>query len=593
MSHIEGDSGVQFICYRRCGLFMRRAILLSLIILLSLPMASATTISADTDEGPNGTLAGNYLVNNSSTWTLSGDYMVTEGTTIIVEEGAVMEVTGTMDVVSARLLQLSSTANVSVPIEPSIRGLPGTLSINFYQPIFYEITIEINGEEFDFGDRPDNVDIENWGGESKFEWNDDFDGETIILNITTHPFQQFPSISNVTLVADDTGVTPVLITPAELSGTGTTVIIPTRTWSIDVQGTLIVSGTIIGAEISCAGTCTLDGADMQSTGPIEVTGSISVTNSNLMGGTTDEDIIIYDDATIEWVASSGTGGVTDQWINVLTTRTVGVQNSNVILLGSDLGYDSYDTNYLIDCQVNEPEDCDNIIDFNLNERGRMIRWQDGNGILHVESASASFVLDTPWGTFYHNVSNLPKENHFDVVIDLPILSFDSLVVSDSENAINDRLGVMATVSNSGSVTAKNVNIDCVSNGEDANIGLLGITHTIEAGETLEIPMNWDSPNEGDFALECSIFIPDDFTEIVVTSKESAITEKVTWTEETDESENMVIPIAIGVVVALVLFVVVSRLQASKADMEESVKDTSEDVHDFEQEVDDEETGTIE
>ena len=87
---------------------------------------------------------------------------------------------------------------------------------------------------------------------------------------------------------------------------------------------------------------------MTSTGPIEVFGSISVTDSSLSGGITDEDIIVWDDAGIEWVNSVGTGGDIDNWVNILTTRTIGVKNGYIVFYGYDMGYNSIDTSPLSD-----------------------------------------------------------------------------------------------------------------------------------------------------------------------------------------------------------------------------------------------------
>ena len=73
---------------------MRRAILLALIILLTQPLASATDITENTDESSNGTLDGNYTVKDGATWTISGHYIIEEGTSITVEDGATMVVSG-------------------------------------------------------------------------------------------------------------------------------------------------------------------------------------------------------------------------------------------------------------------------------------------------------------------------------------------------------------------------------------------------------------------------------------------------------------------------------------------------------------------
>ena len=170
------------------------------------------------------------------------------------------------------------------------------------------------------------------------------------------------------------GTTPVLFAAEELSGDGTSLVIADRTnaWSIEVNGAMTVSGTVFGAGITCNGTCILDQANMMSTGPIEVFGSISVTDSALNGGISDEDIIVWNDASVEWTNSTGTGGVTDNWVNILTTRTLGVQNGYVVFYGYDMGYDGVDTSALYDNSTFELENQgDNVIEIGQNERSRM------------------------------------------------------------------------------------------------------------------------------------------------------------------------------------------------------------------------------
>ena len=564
------ENGVQFICLVCRPYYMRRAILLTLIILLSQPLVSAADISEDVEADSNGTLSGEYSVKNGATWTISGDYEIAEDTSIVVEEGSTMVVTGSMTAESSPQLNLAGTANVLVPV--GNLGESGTLRIIFAEEVLYGITIEINNDS-----------TENWTG-NQFDWIGGMDVDNLTVNITTHPFQ-ISAISNITLSPQ--GATPVLRDAEQLSGEGTSLVIPDRAnaWSIDVQGTLIVTGSIFGAAISCSGTCTLNGAQMTSTGPIEVTGSITVTDSTLSGGISDEDIIIWDDASVEWTNSTGTGGVTDNWVNILTTRTVGVQNGYVVFYGENMGYDSTSTSPLADNNTfDTANQGDNVIEITDNERKRMVRWQDGNGDLHVESASARVVLATPWGTYEKIIPDLPHVNHFDVVLDTPSLSFDSLVASDNENNINSRLGVMATITNSGIVDATFI-LECVANGTDANVGTT-VPYTVEADSTLEIPLNWDSAYEGDLVLGCDIFVPYHFEGFEVVTTGTASTESVAWSEVEDDSANLFLPLTIGVVVAVILYVVIMRMRLNNETPKEHL--TSVEVDE-----DDEDTGTIE
>ncbi|MGB1549039.1 MAG: hypothetical protein ACPHA0_01670, partial [Candidatus Poseidoniaceae archaeon] len=123
---------------------MRRALLLSLIILLSQPFVTATDISDDSEEDSSGTLSGTYTVTNGATWTVSGDYEIAENTAIIVEEGATMVVSGSMDAVAPPKLNLAGTANVHVPV--GFVGETGVLRIDFADEVLYGIDIEINNE---------------------------------------------------------------------------------------------------------------------------------------------------------------------------------------------------------------------------------------------------------------------------------------------------------------------------------------------------------------------------------------------------------------------------------------------------------------
>ena len=550
---------------------MRRALLLSLIILLSQPFVSATDISDDSEEASSGTLSGNYTVTNGATWTVSGDYEIAENTAIVIEEGATMVVSGSMDAVAPPKLNLAGTANVLVPV--GNLGDSGVLRIDFADEILYGIDIEINNET-----------SVNWTG-TQFDWNGDLDVENITVNITTHPFQ-ISSISSITLSAQ--GTTPVLLEAEQMSGNGTSLVIPDRNnaWSIDVQGSLIVTGSIFGAGITCSGTCTLNGAQMTSTGPIEVMGSISVTDSTLSGGISDEDIIVWDDASVTWTNSTGTGGVTDNWVNILTTRTIGIENGYVVFYGYDMGYDSISTSPLGDNNTFEPANMgDNVIEIALDERDRMIRWQDGDGIVHEESASGLVVLSTPWGDYEHQIPDLPKVNHFDVSLDLPSLSFDSLVESDDENNVNSRLGIMATVTNNGDASA-NFLIDCISNGTDANVGV-NVPYSAGPGETIEIPMNWDSAVEGELTLECTIFVPYHFDGFDVVSSGTATTNPVTWSIEDDNSTNLLLPIAIGLVLAVGVFAFMFRKNMQNEAMKEysqsieQIDDSDEDIGEIE------------
>ena len=555
--------------------------------MLSLSLVSATNIGTNTEEDSSGTLSGTYTVEEGATWTISGDYEIADDTSIVIEEGATMIVSGSMNSTQPPQLDLDAIANVTVPVNNI--AATGTMRIHFAGTVVYGIDIEIN-----------NVTTSNWSGSDEFDWTGDMDVENITVNISNNLFNQ-AVISHVTL--SPSGSSPVILTADQLSGEGTSVVVPDKqgSWSIDVQGELIVTGTIFGAAISCHSTCSLDGADMRSSGPINVYGAISVTNSVFANGIIDEDIIVWDDATATWENSTGTGGNTDNWINLLSTRTIGVGNSYVWFQGFEMGYDLDNTSQLRDnSSFNQDNWGDNIIEIGETKRDRIVRWQDGDGIVHEESASAIVVLSTSWGYYEQQIEDLPRVNHFDVAMDLPVLNFDSLVESSNEGTTNQRLGVMAKVTNSGNAPASFL-VSCIdgdaeisedgtvsiTDSKDANVGLT-VTYTALAGETAEIPMNWDSAVEGDLGLECSIFIPPEFEGYDVIIEGTATSGIVAWSDAGEEASNMILSITIGLVISIGLFAfIVWRSKQVQADKDYATH-TESGAFDI-----DEESGTIE
>ena len=551
---------------------MRRVIFLVLMLFISIPVVTATDISSNEEHDGSGELSGNYTVKDGATWTVSGNYDVADDTSIVVDEGSTMIISGSMDANSPPQLNLDTTSSVVVPI--GNLGPNGLLRIIFADQIVYDIAIEVDGAS-----------PVSWNG-TVFDWVGNMDVGNITIHVS-HGGWQVVGISEILLSPEDS--TPESRSPSELSGEGVSVAIPDRTkaWSIDVQGTLIVEGSVYGAEISCSGTCTLDGAQMTSTSPIEVTGTISVTDSTFSHVRANEDILLWDNAIVTWISSNGTGGETDNWARVLTTRTMGVQSGNLVFSGYQIGYDSKNTSVLL-------ADANNIIEIGDSDtngkRDRMVSWQDGNGVEHTETASGKISLDTGWGLYEYEISDLPKVNHFDIGLDLeiPRLIFDSLVASDDENDVDSRLGVMATITNSGSAAAMNVLLDCTSDGKDANVGST-VLHTVEAGKTIEIPLNWDSPVEGDHVLECSIFTPEQFEgyEVLGPNSGTATTEIVSWSNAEDNSSNLIIPISIGIVVAIIIYMGVARMKLNQEMLKEHLTEIEE------ADEDDAETGTIE
>ena len=162
--------GVDFICLEQRRIFMRRAALMILIMLLCQPIVSGNEISSNEEYASDGTLDGDYTITNGNTLTVSGNYTIAENTKIIIQEGGELVVSGHMNATAPPELNLGTNASMVVPV--GFLGESGTMRIFFADEILFGISIEING----------NV-TENWTG-SEFDWNGDMDVENITVNIT-------------------------------------------------------------------------------------------------------------------------------------------------------------------------------------------------------------------------------------------------------------------------------------------------------------------------------------------------------------------------------------------------------------------------
>ncbi len=175
---------------------MRRAIFLAIMLSISIPFVSATDISSNDEYDSTGLLSGEYSVKDGATWTVSGNYDVADETSIVIEEGATMVISGSMNAVSTPQLNLNGTSSVIVPI--ANLGPNGTMRIIFAEEVIFNTTIEING-----------VSTEDWTG-NQFDWIGNMDVETITVNFSHYTFQVV-AISEIQLAPE--GSTPRIKSP--------------------------------------------------------------------------------------------------------------------------------------------------------------------------------------------------------------------------------------------------------------------------------------------------------------------------------------------------------------------------------------------
>ena len=575
---------------------MRRAIFLCLVLMFSINSVSAADISTDTEWSENSTLSGDYVVKSGNTLTISGDYTVDDETNITVESGANLIVSGSLSSdVPTHLKMLDNTAvaqsDISVPITDTAET--GTMKIYFAQEINFYIQISIDG-----------ANSTSVNG-SEFEYTGDFSGSQLEVVFTEILYE---SIVIESIVMSPVGGTPSTLDPNSLESNNTAewIAYEEHFWFLYVQGSAEITGNVMGAIFSCVGDCVLNGASLQYSSPIDVTGSISVDSSTLNGSRTDEDIMVWDDAGITWSADSvGTGGETDNWVNVLTSRTVTVPNGAVYVRPIDLGYGN-ETPGALSATVNgmfmngywneSDEDIEDmpegveigdakwstdncspcVIDLSTSEHGKMVRWQDSSGEVHNDTASATFHLDSAsWGNYVKTVELLPNTNNFEITIDLPLINIISVVASEDSATTNNRLGVLVTVKNSGLADA-NIFLECTTDGNEANIGST-VKYPIEAGQTEEIALNWDTATEGTKTLDCGVFIPEEFAGLSVGSSELVVSNEVSWSEEEDRGVNLIWPIIMGLGIGGVIYYIATTRKPKIGNLDlETVVDQDED-----------------
>ena len=107
---------------------------------------------------------------------------------------------------------------------------------------------------------------------------------------------------------------------------------------------------------------------------------------------TDEDIILHDQASIEYTDSSGTGGYTDAWIRLLSKRELIVNAPVATVLGTGIGYGGDTINTVIYGELDDSSTW--TVNLGTNEHKRIIEWLDGDGVYGQESASIKVTVET-------------------------------------------------------------------------------------------------------------------------------------------------------------------------------------------------------
>ena len=535
------------------------ALMLSLL-LLGLPLAAAqppsdgnsNTITGSETWTEDGHMNGHVVIADGATLTVNANITMATGSSFTVEEG------GQMVVTNGALV--SEDLNAGWMIQPNA---PTTITLNFGDladegvlQLKFDHAIS-DGVRFDviLGDETLNA-----SGSDLVQFDVPLNATDLVLSFDTYYFTPtyvlwakaiYGGGNAETVLAQDMDVAYAPLYWFQSA------------FDIQAHGDLtITSSTVSGADIHCKALCRIDGATLVGSAPVDAatTASVSVLNSLISGSRTDEDIILRDEATIDYQNSQGTGGTTDAWIRLLSERTLNTNIPRGSLDVYDMGWGAADWNDLTDENGNVVL----VEDGPTNEHKRIVAWMDGNGVVHQEEASITLSITSGWGV-YSTTFAAPTTPTATVEVALPFVGVTAVTPEIAEGVVNSSVSGMVTVANTGQATASTVSVWCYEGEELADT--TQITVSLAPGEEKDVPFTWYAYTAGEAALTCKPLLPtalNDITEDVV-DLTGATSPTVMWeyAEEVEEAPIIIYTVMTIGFVALALFVASQARRSDK------------------------------
>ncbi|MEZ8112962.1 MAG: hypothetical protein QMC61_04990 [Candidatus Poseidoniaceae archaeon] len=500
---------------------MRQAIFATMILLVAtfsaIPLTLATAPSGDSDEtissatvwDEDGIVNGTLLIESGSSLTINSNISVISGSSIMVEDGASLTLNGNL--VGAELdslIRLQYDSSLLFNLGDVAES--GTMRVEFDYQIPSELIFNITvGEE-----------VTNASGKEFVDITVPLNGDDIYVNFSISSF----STTHITSVSfAHSGDTVVTFSPQEMNYDSASLVWLSSSFDLSVLGDFTMdSATLDGADLNCIGECTIANSQLTGSAPINIQneGSLSISESSISGSRTDEDIIAHDAAALTYTSNTGTGGDTDSWIRLLSERIIQTNSNSVNVYETGIGYGD-DSRYDI---TNES----GIVDIGGSEFRRIVEWMDGDGMQHIETGVLTFTITSGWGVFNITIA-APHTPYAEINIPLPYISIDDIDLEKNIANVNESIGFMLTVSNSGAAQAT-VNIRCYVNGEDVDTAPSTITVTLLPGESKKTPVSWYAYDDGQKILVCKALIPNILGDLSedITNTEGAISQEVSW-----------------------------------------------------------------
>lgn len=565
---------------------MRTASLLTILMMIPILFASttlaspptngSTTLVSDSQTWEGGNLNGDVVIADGGVLTWTGESQISTDSTITIQEGGILNLNNAVLTGQASVSTLLIFDTTNVAINESIADTSATMTIYFDINVPQEAYLNLTIDEITTNE------ITGTSFETTVDLTDEF------LIGVDHYYPLPFGITHIEIFHSNAEL--LTISAEDFSQSGGSLSWNQPSFHILNHGTVLLDGsTLMGANISCEHLCHFNDSTLIGSGPIHVADGthIGVNNSVILGSRTDEDIIVHDQATIDYEESTGTGGYTDAWIRLLSKREIHVNAKVATVVATGIGYNGNTINTIINGDTDQSTW---FVDIGTSESKRIVEWVDGTGTYHQETGTIKITVESNWGDFIADAV-APKTATSNVDVTYPSLRIDK-IVPDAVTADTGKTHyVMITISNTGTIPA-NPNVRCYTNGEEADTTANTGNWEVAPGESKDVPVSWWHYTDEATTLNCKFLYPDVLEAVsdLIADEAGQTSSEVSWTtaEEVEELPILLYGIIIAIVVGLGVFVALGSRRLQKKEYFES-----EEEHDDEHEEDDDDESVVE
>ena len=516
-------------------------------VLASPPSQGDTVTVSDSVTWTDGTFDGEIIIQNGGELQWTGDVDVREGSKIIVEEGGMLQLDSAhlKGENAASTLLIYDATEIEIDAEIADTSATMTLYFNVDVPETAHLNLTI-----------DETTTNDITGTSKSFTVDLSQTVNIVVD---HFYPLFLGITHVELFHSNAEL--MTISADELTQQGGNIVWNEASFSIENYGTLVIEdSTITSANLTCVGGCSIDNSDLYGSGPIHVVDGthLDFLGSTMLGSRTDEDIVLHDQASIDYTNSTGTGGYTDAWIRLLSKRDLVVNAPTATVVATGIGYGATTINTIIN---GDPTDSSTwTVNIGTSEQKRIVEWLDGNGVYGQESGTVKITVETNWGNFVADAA-APQATSANINVVYPQISIDK-VEPEAVTADTGRShGVMVTISNTGTI-AVDPNVRCFVDDVEADTTANTANWAVEPGETKDVPITWYHYSDEAVQLNCNFLYPDVLEPVssLIASDAGTTSGEVSWTTA-EEAGELPILLYSGVILVVVVFAAVIAIRA--------------------------------